>query len=107
MKLADVFRVAKSVKMSDAQRFANHVVPEVIRPARVIWNQAIGGLFLLFTVFFVGLAVNYYRSTEGDVKNGIGFWFSLFLGLVMGYFCLSSFRSARKIGRGGPAAPRR
>jgi hypothetical protein len=106
MKLADVFRVAKTVKMSDAQRFAQHVVPEVVRPARVIWNQAIGGLFLIFTVFFLSMAVNYYRSTEADTKNGIGFWFSMFLGVIMAWFCISSFRSARRISRGRPA-PRR
>jgi uncharacterized membrane protein len=99
MKLADVFRIAKTYKMSDAQRFAQHVVPEVVRPARVIWNQAIGGIFLLFALLFLGYAFDYYRHMNAEPKNGLGFGFSLFLGLVMAFFSLSSFLKARKIAR--------
>jgi uncharacterized membrane protein YfcA len=99
MKLADVVRAAKSFKMSDAHRFAHHVVPEVVRPARVIWNQAIGGLFLLFTVFFLGCAFNYYRQSEVDPKSGLGFGLALFMGVVMAYFSVASFLKARKIAR--------
>lgn len=96
MKLADVFRVARTVKMSDAQRFAQHVVPEVVRPARVIWNQAIGGLFSLFAVFFFGYAYNYYREADAKRVGAYGF---LFLGLVMSFFAITSFLQARRIAR--------
>ena len=95
MKFADVVRAAKGFKMDDAHRFAQHVVPEVVRPARVIWNQAIGGVFLLFAVFFGGYAINYYRS-----QNNVGLGFSVFLGAVMAFFSIASFLQARKIGRG-------
>jgi hypothetical protein len=103
MKLADVYRAAKSVKMSDAQRFAQHVVPEVVRPARVIWNQAIGGLFALFAVFFFGYSYNYYRDLQTDSRRGVALAFSLFLGTVMAFFAISSFLKARKIARPGLA----
>ena len=99
MKLADVFRVAKSLKMADAQRFAQHVVPEVVRPARVIWNQAIGGLFALFAFFFFGYAYNYYRDMQTDSRRGVALAFSLFLGIVMAFFAIASFLKARKIAR--------
>ena len=95
MKLADVIRFSKNFKVDDAQRFAQHVVPEVVRPARVIWNQAIGGLFLLLTVLFLGNGISYYRQ---DNKVALGF--SLFLGAVMGFFSLASFLQARRIARG-------
>jgi drug/metabolite transporter (DMT)-like permease len=98
MKLADVFRVAKTYKMSDAQRFAQHVVPEVVRPARIIWNQAIGALFALFAVFFFGYAYNYYHETGADAKRAGSFGF-MFLGVVMSFFAITSFMQARKIGR--------
>ena len=48
MKIAEAVRFARSVKIAHAKKFATHVVPEVVRPARIIWNQAIGGIFLLF-----------------------------------------------------------
>lgn len=99
MKLADVFRVAKKVNVSDAQRFAKHVVPEVVRPARVIWNQAIGGIFVLFAVFFFGYSLNYYRDLKTEPSHGLALAFSLFLGLVMSFFAIASFLKARKIAR--------
>jgi hypothetical protein len=95
MKLVDVVKFAKTFKMNDAQRFAHHVVPEVVRPARVIWNQAIGGIFLLFSVMFLANGVNYFRQ-----DNQVAFAFSLFLGCVMGFFSIASFLHARKISRG-------
>ncbi len=94
MKLADVIRFTKNFKMDDAQRFAQHVVPEVVRPARVIWNQAIGGVFFLFAAVALGYSVNYYQQS-----NPVAFGFSLFFGLVMGFFSLTSFVQARKIAR--------
>jgi hypothetical protein len=100
MKLADVIRFTKTFKMDDAQRFAQHVVPEVVRPARVIWNQAIGGVFLLFTVMFLANGYNYYRH-----DNEVALAFSIFMGLVMGFFSAASFLQARKIARRSPRRP--
>jgi hypothetical protein len=97
MKLADVIRFSKNFKMDDAQRFAQHVVPEVVRPARVIWNQAIGGIFLVLTIAFLANAISYYR--QQNVAGVAGF---VFLGLVMGFFSLASFLQARKIARRAP-----
>jgi hypothetical protein len=105
MKLAHVIRAAKTFKMTDAQRFAQHVVPEVVRPARVIWNQAIGGIFLLFSLLFLGYSFDYYRNMSAEPKNGLGFGFSLFLGLVMAFFSITSFMKARKVAR--PRTPGR
>ena len=99
MKLADVLKVAKSFKMQDAHRFAHHVVPQVVKPARVIWNQAIGGIFTLFAVVFLGYAYNYYTQMAADPSRGVPFGFSLFLGSVMAFFGISSFLKARNIAR--------
>jgi predicted phage tail protein len=99
VKLADAIRTARSVKLSHAQKFAQHVVPEVIRPARIIWNQAIGGIFLLFAVMFFGNGFRYFDSKTGVIHNPVGFGFSLFLGLVMAFFGITSFLKARRIGR--------
>lgn len=99
MRLADVIRTARGVKFSHAQKFAQHVVPEVVRPARIIWNQAIGGVFMLFAVMFLGNAFRYFDTKTGVVSNPVGLGFSLFLGTVMAVFGISSFLKARRIGR--------
>jgi hypothetical protein len=99
MKLADVIRTAKTLKVEHARKFAQHVVPEVVRPARVIWNQAIGAVFLLFALLFLGNAAKYFSDLHADARNGVALGFSVFLGLVMGAFGISSFVKARKIAR--------
>lgn len=92
MKLNDALKAAKYIKIDHARTFAKHVVPEVVRPARVIWNQAIGAIFLLFTVSFGG-----YAFAHRD--NLAAMAFGAFLGIVMGFFCLTSFLRARQISR--------
>ncbi len=99
MKLRDAVRAARTVKISHARKFAQHVVPEVVRPARIIWNQAIGAVFLLFAVMFFGNAVRYYDAAAADSRNAVALGFSLFLGTVMAFFGIGSFMKARRISR--------
>ncbi len=99
MKLADLLKAAKYSKYANvehAKKFAKHVVPEVIKPARIIWNQAIGGVFLLFAVLFFSYAYHYSKT---DSNNPVGLGFSVFLGAIMSFFGVSSFLRARRIGR--------
>jgi hypothetical protein len=99
MKLADVVKVAKNFKMADAQRFAQHVVPEVVRPARVIWNQAIGAFFMLLALVFLGYAVSDYREMAVNQNLAVRFGLALFMGSVMLFFGIASFLKARSVGR--------
>ncbi len=100
MKLVDVIRFGKNFKVDDAHRFAKHVVPEVIRPARIIWNQAIGGLFLILFLFSLLSGINYYRQ-----ENPAGLALCSTFAAVMGFFAVASFWKARKLGR--PRVPSR
>jgi len=92
VRLSDAIKIARTVKVHHARRFAKHVVPEVVRPARVIWNQAIGGTFLLLAVMFF-----IYAATNGRNPAGVGG--AIFLGAVMAFFGISSFLKARRIAR--------
>ena len=96
---ADALKAAKYVKVDHAKRFAHHVVPEVVRPARIIWNQAIGGIFILFAVLFFGNAFRYYDGKTHAPNNGVALAFSVFLGIIMAYFGIVSFVKARRIAR--------
>ena len=93
-KLGQAFRLAnRYANVDNAKKFAHHVVPEVIRPARIIWNQAIGAVFLLFSISFLWYAIAHHK------QNPAGMIFGVFLGAVMGFFSASSFLKARHLDR--------
>jgi hypothetical protein len=92
MKLAEAIKIAKTVKVDHARKFATHVVPEVVRPARVVWNQAIGAVFGVLALYLFAWA--YQHRT-----NHAGLAGALFFGAVMAFFSLTSFLTARRIAR--------
>ncbi len=93
MKLGQAFRLAnRYANVDNAKKFAQHVVPEVVRPARIIWNQAIGAIFLLFAVYFIGYASVHTQNPAALIGGS-------FMGLIMGFFAMTSFRKARRISR--------
>ena len=105
MKLEDAVRLAKHAakhaNADSARRFTHHVVPEVVRPARVIWNQAIGFLFFVIAIPAALKGIQLYRSLDSDPKGGFGVIISVIFVLVMVSFGVSSFLKARRIaGRG-------
>jgi uncharacterized membrane protein YcjF (UPF0283 family) len=99
VKLADAVKTAKTFKVDHARKFAQHVVPEVVRPARVLWNQAIGAVFVLFGLLFGGYAVKYFRTIHGSESNPVALAFSSFLAAVMLFFGWTSFRAAKRVGQ--------
>ena len=102
-KLGNAWKYAKpAMKYANpdsARKFAQHMVPHVVRPAQIIWNKAIGAIFVLFAVLFFGNAYKYFQTLHTESPNGIGLVFSLFLGTVMGFFGIISFLKARRISR--------
>lgn len=89
----------KYANAENARKFAQHVVPHVVRPAQIIWNKAIGAIFLLFAVLFFGNAYRYFQTLRTDAPNAVGLAFSIFLGAVMGFFGIMSFLKARRLSR--------
>jgi len=71
-----------------------HVLPAVLKPARTLWNEVIGFLFLCFGGIFGIQGVRYYLA-----RDGVRLFFAAFCTLVMVWFGVSSFRRARKISR--------
>ena len=91
-KLGQAFRVVSQLRPDHARKFAQHMVPHVVRPAQILWNQAIGGIFVLFAVSFLS-----YGYMHRD--NGAALAFSIILGVIMAWFGLSSFLKARRLSR--------
>jgi hypothetical protein len=81
------------------RQFVNHVVPGVIRPLHVLWNEIIGFFFLAFAAWF-GFAT--FRSVRNLHQPGGGMLMVVVSGsaaLIMLYFGVTSFLKARKISR--------
>ena len=102
MKLQDAVKLAKlagkHANAESARRFTTHVVPEVTRPARVVWNQAIGFLFFCLAVPAALKGLQLYRSLDTDPNVGFGIVLSVIFVVVMVGFGVSSFLKARRIG---------
>jgi hypothetical protein len=83
---------------SKVGQFLGHVLPGVMRPLRILWNEIIGFLFICLAVWFTPSAVRAWR--EFDQHGGNFFWLAefFFIGLML-YFGLNSFLRARKISR--------
>ena len=107
VKLQDAVKLAKlagkHANVDSARRFTTHVVPEVTRPARVVWNQAIGLLVLVLALMPAQGAYKLFQKIHTDSNADwdlgtvaiITFFAIAFLGLVG--FGISSFLKARRI----------
>ena len=81
------------------QKFLQHVVPGVIRPLHVLWNQVIGFVFLVLAVAPIPSAIRNYREYHGDSEGFFKVALGVTFSAVMLYFGVSSFLRARKISR--------
>lgn len=85
--------------VSRSRQFLDHVVPAVIKPLRVLWNQIIGFVFLVFTVVGVSPLVKGIREFDGDSQSFFHVGLSAAFVGVMALFTVQSFLRARKAGR--------
>jgi hypothetical protein len=75
-----------------AKKFLGHVVPGVIRPIHILWNQVIGFFFIVLAAIF-GFRI--IRGTEPPAMQLVG---GAFVAL-MAWYGISSFWKARKISK--------
>lgn len=74
--------------------FLQHVIPAVLKPAHILWNEVIGFLFLCLAIIFGFNGVHAYLHHEGAKLL-----LAVPITLIMAWFGLSSFLKARKISR--------
>ncbi len=96
-KLGETFRLIRSIKPHHAQTFARTVVPEVVRPARVIWNQAVGALFLVMAVPAVMKILQILRGPRPDEQATFALILSVVFATIMIAFGIVSLLKARRI----------
>jgi hypothetical protein len=86
-------------KRSKLGQFLGHVMPGVVRPLRVLWNEIIGFVFLCLAAWAVPSSIRNLRTLATDHGSMGRAALSLgFLGL-MAYFGITSFLRARRISR--------
>ncbi|MBM3810804.1 MAG: hypothetical protein FJW20_04135 [Acidimicrobiia bacterium] len=82
-----------------AKQFLGHVIPGVIKPLRVLWNEVIGFVFIAFGVVAGFSTYRHLSRFQGDIEGLM----MLILGggfvLMMLGFGVHSFWRARKINR--------
>jgi hypothetical protein len=82
------------------KQLLQHVLPGVMKPLRVLWNEVIGFVFLSLVVISVP---SVYRSIRDMDPTDAGSFFRMVLSisfaLIMLFFGLSSFLRARRISR--------
>ena len=96
--------VWKHLTARNAREFVKHVVPAILKPARTLWNEVIGFVFMCLAVMFGFRAGRFYldysresgQAAAGDLVRCL--WMALPT-LLMLWFGVSSFLRARKISR--------
>lgn len=78
--------------LSLAKKFLGHVVPGVIRPIHILWNQVIGFFFIVLALIF-GV-----RIVRGHEPPGMQLAGAAFV-LLIAWYGVSSFWKARKISK--------
>ena len=78
-----------------AKRFLGHVLPGVIRPMHILWNQVIGFFFIVLALIPVPSAIRNFGK-DGATSHLV---LTIPFVLLMGYFGVSSFWRARKISK--------
>lgn len=91
--------VAKRGIVDLSQEFLRHVLPAAIRPARTLWHELIGFLFLALAVWPIPSAVRTVRNFDGETGSLMRLGMIFVFVVVMGGYGISSFMRARRISR--------
>jgi hypothetical protein len=81
------------------RKFLSHVLPGVIKPIRILWNEVIGFFFLVLAAWTVPSTWRAWRDFDGGPHSFLNLFLSTFFGLIMAGFGVFSFLRARKISR--------
>jgi hypothetical protein len=80
-------------------RFAKHTLPEAVRPARILWHQIIGFLFLALTLSGASFLVRAFKHFTGDGRSWAEVLLSSVFTVILGGYAVSSFLRARRLAR--------
>jgi len=85
-----------------ARKFVENVVPAIIKPLHILWNEMIGFAFLVFAVISGFSAFRAWRAFDGSGDSVLRLALAGFFSFVMAWLGISSFLRAKKISRKAP-----
>ena len=91
--------VSKQHLVRESIRFVRHVVPATVKPARILWNEIIGFMFLVIAGLFALQGVSAWRQYHGKPGDLIKLIMIAVCVILLGAYGVSSFRRARRISR--------
>jgi hypothetical protein len=80
---------------SVAKKFVHHVMPGVIRPIHILWNQVIGLFFIVLAI----MPVSYIIKDWAKPGTAPRLVMEILFAVVMAGFAAHSFLKARKISK--------
>jgi hypothetical protein len=84
---------------SQSRKFLGFVVPAVLKPARTLWHEIIGFLFLSLAIIFVFSGFRAIREFDGSIGAVLRLAMLAFCVCLLGGYGISSFLRARRISR--------
>ena len=81
------------------RKFLSHVIPGVVKPLHILWNQIIGFLFVCFALGTIPSLIRTWRTFDGEGQSIVRLGLTLMFAVIMGGYGIFSFLRARKISR--------
>jgi len=82
-----------------ARQFISHVLPGIMRPLRVLWNEVIGFVFLSLAAFPIPRTIRHWQEYDETGQGLFRVVLSVLFISMMALFGIHSFLRARKISR--------
>jgi hypothetical protein len=82
-----------------AKKFMATVVPGVLKPLQVVWNQVIGFIFLVFALLSAKSVYHAIVHFNGRAEDIFKVALTVLFALIMTFFGVASFLRARKISK--------
>jgi hypothetical protein len=82
-----------------ARTFYQSVMPSVVKPLHILWNEVIGFVFIVLAVAMTPSAWRSYRALEADSSNFFRLAVTVAFSITMAWFGVTSFLKARRIRR--------
>ena len=89
----------KASIVSQGRKFVEHVVPAVLKPARTLWHEVIGFLFICIAIWFAVSGYQHVKKFDGSVGSILSVAGFAFIVALMSTYGISSFLRARRISR--------
>lgn len=82
-----------------AKQFLGFVLPGVIRPIRVLWNEMMGFVFLCLGVIPIPSALRAWQDFQSGSDGPFRLLLTCFFSAIMLYYGVTSFLKAKRISR--------